>query len=113
MAQSATPSFTRVQNELAQVIRSVRSDCIPHETARQLLAYDYPGYTTLVGIDYAGERAILYHEHDRYAIAVRFGPDGLADGGARIAMFRDGPGLETWIAKLGCYWGWIHPRYRG
>lgn len=66
----------------------------------------------LIGLGYAGEKAVLYHEEDRYAIAVRFGPEGPAEGGAEIASFREDPGLETWIGKTRLYWGWLQPHYR-
>jgi hypothetical protein len=112
MAQAASQPIEQVRSDLARALRSLRSDCAPHETARQLLEYDHPGHTVLIGLDFEGSKAVLYHEVDRYAISIRFGPDGLAEGGTEIASFRDGTGLRTWIKKMRLYWGWLHPRYR-
>lgn len=112
MVQAARESIDGVRNDLARTLRSIRSDCIPHETARRLLEYDRPGHTALVGLDARGEKAVLYHETGRYAIAVPFGADGLADGGTEIADFRRGPGVAVWFRKMRHYWGWVHPRYR-
>lgn len=112
MPQVAHEPIGRVRDDLARAIRSLRSDCVPHETARRLLEYDRPRHTTLVGIDHEGEKAVLYHEANRCAVAVPFGPCGLADGGAEIADFRSRPGIETWVRKMHHYWGWVRPRYR-
>ena len=112
MARAAYQPVERVRNDLARAIRQLRPECVPHETARRLLEYDQPGHTALVGIDEDGEHAVLYHEGDRYAIAVGFDGDGLDAGGPEIASLRDGPGLEAWVEKRRPYWGWIHPRYR-
>jgi hypothetical protein len=55
---------------------------------------------------------VLYHCRDAYVAFVRIGPDGLADGGARLGSFDRGPGLEAWVQKTAAYWGWRHPRHR-
>lgn len=109
---AASISYREVQADLARWIRFHRSECIPSETARQLLSYDRPDHTHLVGIDYEAEKAVFYHCEDRYSIAVRFADSRLADGGPKLATFRDGPGIETWVRRLSYFWGWIHPRYR-
>lgn len=95
MSKAANESVSRVRNDLARAVRSLRSDCVPHETARRLLQYDRPGHTTIVGLDHEGGKAVLFHAADRYVVAVPFGQDGLADGGAEIADLRSGPGIET------------------
>lgn len=91
----ATTEYERTRGGLARTIRNRRSDCPPYELARQFLGYDHPEHTALVGIDVDGTRAVLFHERDRYGIAVSFGPNGLPHGGAKIAGFEDGPGIDT------------------
>lgn len=112
MASAASEPYEQVKDELARAIRSRRGDGVPGELARQLLVYDVPGHTHLVGIDRTGSKAVLYHCEDDYVVFVRLAGDGLADGGARMGSFDRGPGFEAWIEKMGAYWGWVHPRYR-
>lgn len=112
MASAAEPPYEEVKRDLAEALRRLRDDGAPGELARQLLAYDTPEHTRLVGIDRVGEKAVLYHGVDRYAVFVRIEPDGLAAGGARLGSFDRGVGLEAWVEKMGAYWGWRHPRYR-
>lgn len=108
----ATSDYAQAHDELAREIRKRRQDCPPDETARQLLAYDQAGHTALVGIGTDARRAVLYHEHDRYVITVSFGPDGLTNGGPRIAGSNYWPGIDTWVELMDAYWGWLHPRFR-
>jgi hypothetical protein len=112
MASAADAPYEQVKAGLARTLRRFRHDVAPGEIARQLLAYDVPDHTHLVGIDRTGEKAVLYHCEDAYVVFVRFGADGLADGGARLGSLDRGPGIEAWVAKMGAYWGWMHPRYR-
>lgn len=112
MATAAEKGYEAVKVDLARAIRKRRSDCIPGETARQILAYDSPDHAHLVGIDHLGEKAIFYSCGADEVIFVRFGPNGLADGGPCMGSFRRGAGLEAWIEKMAAYWGWLHPRYR-
>lgn len=97
---------------LARTIRTRRSDCPPHETARQLLEYDRPGHVGLVGVRYDARRAVLHHEGEGYAVGIEFGPDGLGDGGPVVAEFDGGTTVHAWVRRMRCYWGWVHPRYR-
>ncbi|MFB6362299.1 MAG: hypothetical protein ABEH59_13385 [Halobacteriales archaeon] len=112
MASAADTPYETVKHELARSIRTRRDDVPPGELARELLTYDVPDHTRLVGVDRTAEKAVLYHCVDRYVVFVRIEPDGLADGGARLGSFDRGVGLEGWIEKMGAYWGWKHPRYR-
>lgn len=112
MASAAGKPYEQVKDELARAIRARRPDGVPSELARQLLVYDVPGHTHLVGIDRPAEKAALYHCEDAYVVFVRFDGDGLADGGARLGSFDRGAGIEAWVEKMGAYWGWMHPRYR-
>ena len=107
-----TRNNEQARDELARAIRTRRSDCSPHELARKLLEYDQPGHAALVGIDADATKAVLYHERDRYMVAVSIGPDGLADGGPRIAGSDYWPGIETWVESMAADWGWVHPRFR-
>lgn len=104
--------YEQARDGLARALRSRRSDCLPHELARQLLEYDQPGHTALVGIDADARRAVLFHERDRYVIAVTIGADGLADGGPKIAGSDHWPGIDIWVELMDAYWGWLHPRYQ-
>lgn len=112
MASAAADPYEQVKDGLARAIRARRPEVPPGELARELLAYDVPEHSHLVGIDRSGEKAAFYHCADRYVVFVRFGPDGLADGGARLGSFDRGAGVEAWVEKMGAYWGWVHPRYR-
>lgn len=112
MASVAGVPHEQVKDELARAIRRLRSDGVPGELARQLLAYDVPDHTHLVGIDRRAEKAVFYHCVESYAVFVRFDADGLADGGARLGSLERGAGVEAWVEKMGAYWGWRHPRYR-
>lgn len=112
MATVADPPYEEVKDDLARALRTLRPDGPPGELARQLLSYDTPDHTHLVGVDRVGEKAVLYHCVDRYVVFVRIDPDGLADGGARLGSFERGPGIEAWVEKMAAYWGWRHPRYR-
>lgn len=112
MAPAAESPYEQVKADLARTLRRLRRDGAPDELARQLLAYDTPDHTHLVGIDRTGETAVLYHCDDRYAVFVRLEPDGLAEGGARLGSFDRGPGVAAWAEKMAAYWGWRHPRYR-
>lgn len=80
VAQEAQESFEDVGNDLAGRLRTLCHDSMPFGTARQLLEYDRPGPTAPVGLDCGGRSAAIYHEVDRYAIAVPGRSDGLADG---------------------------------
>ena len=97
---------------LARVIRKHRPTCPPRETARQLLEYDCPGHTALVGVDADASRAVLHHERDGYVIAVTLDADGLGDGGPVLAEFGFGANVYGWVRRMAGYWGWVHPRYR-
>jgi hypothetical protein len=112
MASAADTAYETVKDDLARSIRILRDDVPPGELARELLVYDVPDHTRLVGIDRTAEKAVLYHCIDRYVVFVRIEPGGLADGGARLASFDRGVGLEGWIEKMAAYLGWRHPRYR-
>lgn len=105
-------NYEQARDELARAIRTRRSDCPPHELARRLLEYDQPGHTALVGIDAEANRVVLYHERDRYVIAVAIESDGLADGGPMIAGSDYWPGIDAWKELMDTYWGWVHPRFR-
>lgn len=59
----ATTDYEQVRDELARMIRQNRSDCPPHELARQLLEYDRPGHTTLLGINDTATRAEIGRAH--------------------------------------------------
>jgi len=103
--------YESVRDELSLAIRRLRGDVPPGELARQLLGYDVPGHTHLVGLDRWGEKAVLYHCGDRYVVFVRYDDAGLAAGGARMDFL--GPtGVDDWVERLRAYWGWRHPRYR-
>lgn len=112
MATAADDPYEAVKADLARAIRTRRPDCPPGETARQLLAYDTPDHTHLVGIDHAGEKVVYRARASGEVIFVRFDSDGPADGGPVMGSFEEGPGFGAWIAKTGAYWGWLHPRYR-
>lgn len=112
MAAVTDQSYTEVKDELARTIRKLRSDCVPGETARQLLTYETPNHTHLVGIDHKGRKAVYYSCLRNEVIFVRFDNEGLADGGPMMGSFEKGPGFAAWIDKMGSYWGWVHPRYR-
>lgn len=112
MATAAEPPYAAVKAALARAIRTRRSDCIPAETARQLLAYDASGPVYLVGIDHAGTKAVYYSGRRHEVVFVRFDSSGLADGGAVLGSFEGESGFEAWIQKMDAYWGWLHPRYR-
>lgn len=112
MATAAGEPYEAVKDNLARTIRKRRSECIPGETARELLSVEAPNHTQLVGVDYAAEKAVYYSCQSNEVIFVRFGSDGLADGGPVMGSFEEGPGFEAWIEKMSAYWGWLHPRYR-
>ena len=110
MAAAADAPYGDVKADLARALRRLRSTGAPGELARELLRYDSPDHSHLVGLDRDGGKAVLYHCGDRYVVFVRIGPDGLADGGARQDSL--GPGIDAWVEMMGAYWGWRHPRYR-
>ncbi|MDZ7702777.1 MAG: hypothetical protein U5J98_12350 [Halobacteriales archaeon] len=110
MASAADPPYEDVKADLARALRTLRSTGAPGELARELLRYDAPDHSHLVGLDRDGEKAVLYHCTDGYVVFVRLGPDGLADGGARLGSL--GRGVDAWVEKMAAYWGWRHPRYR-
>lgn len=112
MAVAVNEPYEKAKHELTITIRKLRSGCIPGETAREILTYDTPGQTHLVGIDYEGSKAVFYSCRGNEVIFVRFGPQGLADGGPCTGSFDRGPGFEAWIEKMAAYWGWLHHRYR-
>lgn len=115
MASADTlPEFEQSRDDLARVIRKHRPHCPPVETARQLLEYDNPGQTALVGINDDATRAVLYHEPAEYVIGVDFDADGLADGGPKLAEFGDefGTNVYGWVRRADAYWGWLAPRFR-
>lgn len=108
-----SPDYEQHRDELARTIRRQRDDCDPYETARQLLEYESPGNTALVGINDDATRAVLYHDRDEYVVSVGFGPDGLADGGPRLAEFEPfGTNVYGWVRRMAAYWGWLNPRFR-
>lgn len=104
MVSALAGDYEQTRWEAVRTIRNRRSDCPSYEFARQLLEYDHPEHTALVGIDIDATRAVIYHEFDRYAISVSFGPDGLADDGAKISGFGDGPGVDTLVRTMDPYW---------
>jgi hypothetical protein len=112
MASAADTPYEAVKDDLARTLRTLRDDIPPGELARQLLAYDVPDHTHLIGVDHRAEKAVLYHCEERYVVFVRIQPDGVADGGARLSSFDRGVGIQTWAEKMTAYWGWRHPRYR-
>ena len=112
MATAADVPYERVKADLERALRRCRTSGVPGELARELLSYDVPDHSHLVGVDRAGEKAVLYHCRDGYVVFVRIGSDGLADGGARQGSFDRGLGFEAWVRKMSAYWGWVHPRYR-
>lgn len=112
---STAPTAGRNQavfDGLARAIRTLRRDCPPGETARELLSYDRPGHTALVGIRAGRRRALLHHERDRYAIWVEIGPGGLDAYGLEAADFSDGPRFDRWLEARRSELEWLHPRYR-
>lgn len=111
MATAADEPYEAVKDDLARAIQKRRSECVPGESARELLSYESPNQTHLVGIDYTGQKAVYYSCLNNEVIFVSFGTDGLADGGPVMGSFEEGPGFEAWIAKMSSYWGWLHPRY--
>lgn len=112
MAKAQIVNYQSVQHDLGQALRSLRSDCPPMETARELLSYDQDEQP-LVGIRYDGERVVYFQESNRQAIAVRLAADGLSkDGGLLIAKLSHEMGLEAWVEKMQHYWGWRRPKYR-
>ena len=112
MATVADHPYESVKDELARAIRTRRSDCCPGDTARKILSYDSPGHVHLVGIDRQAEKVVFYSCDREEVIFVRFGSEGLADGGPCMGSFQKGPGFEAWIEKMEVYWGWLHPRFR-
>ena len=130
MATVATRQSGAVEGSLAVAVATHGRVERPRAVARRLLALDRPGHTHLVGVDYAGSRAVYYDCLDRVALAVDLdvlADDELAcgndevDGEAatepldecstRLAALHDRP-LSPWIDRWGAYWGWRHPRYR-
>ena len=109
---TSIPDYEAALDGLARTIRTHRTDCPPHETARQLLEYDRPGHAALVGVRYDAGRAVLYHEGDEYVVGVEFGPGGLGEGGPVLAEFDFGANVYSWVRQMRAYWGWVHPRYR-
>ncbi len=110
MATAADAPYEDVKADLARALRRRRDAGAPGELARELLRYDVPDHTHLVGIDRDASKAVLYHCADRYVVFVRLEPEGLADGGARQG--RLGAGIDAWVEQMAAYWGWRHPRYR-
>lgn len=113
MATAAEHPYKDTLNGLTRAISKGRSDGVPSELAREILTYDVPGHTHLVGIDRQAQRATFYDCKERYAISVGIDTDGLANGGPSIALFKEGaPGIQCWVEKKRNSWGWVHPRYR-
>lgn len=112
MASAAGASYEAVKAGLARAIRTRRRAEPPGELARELLAYHRPGHVHLVGIDHAGETAVYHAVEPNEAVFVTFDADGLADGGPVMGSFDGVSAFEAWVAKMGAYWGWRHPRYR-
>lgn len=114
MASTATTAeqYQAVFDELARVIRTLRRDCPPGETARELLSYDRPGHTALVGIRSNGRRALLHHERDRYAISVEITADGIDAYGLEAADFSEDLRFDRWLEAKRPRLAWLHPRYR-
>lgn len=109
---SATPNYRDTLEALARYIRQHRSMVPPIEAARELLRYDRPGYSHVVGVADGGTTAYLYHVEGRYLIAVAFDGDRLADGGPEIGNFQEHGSIHGWIDRKGSSIGWLHPRYR-
>lgn len=109
MAVTVNEPYKQIKDGLAIAIRKSRSDCIPGETARQLLSYDSPNHTHLVGIDWECRKAVYCQCSKNEVIFIGFDSDGLANGGPTMNLEN---GLRTWIETMSAYWGWLHPRYR-
>lgn len=111
MATTADYPYETTRNELAEAIRRVQPEGAPWELAREILAYDVPGHSHVVGLKRRGTVS-FYHCEDRYAVAVRLESDGLADGGPRVGQL-DGPvEVAEWAWRRRNSWAWVHPRYR-
>lgn len=112
MARATVPDYRAVQNNLGRHLRSLRADCPPMETARLLLAHDGPGQR-LVGLRHDGGRVVYFQASTRDAIAAAFDDDGIDPRGGRpIGNLAERVSVESWVGKMGPYWGWRHPRYR-
>ena len=114
MATASAPGteYRDVFEDLGQHVGKHRSATPPYETARELLRYDTPGHTHLVGVSDGAKSAVLHHLDGRYLIAVPITRDGLADGGPEIASFRHEGSLREWIERHRVSLDWLHPRYR-
>lgn len=113
MATAVEHPYEDTLEGLARAIRKGRTDGAHRELAREILSYDHPGHTHMVGIDRQAERATFYQCADRYAISVELDAEGLAEGGPSVALFKeDAPGVRCWVKKKRNSWGWVHPRYR-
>lgn len=94
----------------AWILEVGEEDWFPGEVAREILEYDSPGHMHLVGLDWQAERVVFYHCDREEVIFVTLHSNGLANGGAVMGSFEWG--FETWVKKMGAYWGWLQPRYR-
>lgn len=112
MATAADEPYEAVKDDLARAIRKRRSDCLPGETAREILSYESPDHVHLVGIDTEAERVVFYSCRKNEVIFVPIEADGVADGGPVMGSFEEVVGFEGWIRKMRAYWGWLHPRFR-
>lgn len=112
MATAADEPFEVLKENLAQAIRKRRSDCLPGETACEILSYDHPDRVHLVGIESQAKRVVYYSCNSDEVIFVPIEPDGVGEGGPVMGSFEEVIGFNGWIDKMAAYWGWLHPRYR-
>jgi hypothetical protein len=112
MATAAEYPYETTKHELAEAIRRVQPEGAPWELAREILAYDVPGHSHVVGLKRRGTVS-FYHCEDRYAVAVRLAAEGLADGGPTVGRFDEGSiTVQHWAWLRRNSWAWVHPRYR-
>lgn len=112
MATAADDPYEAVKDDLARAIRKRRRDCLPGETAREILSYDTPDQVHLVGIDSLAERIVFYSCCNNEVIFIPIESDGVGDGGPVMGSFEEVVSFDGWIRKMSAYWGWLHPRYR-
>lgn len=112
MPTVATYPYEAAFDDLTRCIRKHRDDCIPDEIARKLLSYDNPDHSHLVGVTDKAKSVYLYHCSNQYNVASPLRSDGLSDVGPKLADFRYGSNLDSWLEIIGDYLVWKHPRYR-
>lgn len=112
MVTTADYAYEDARDGLAEAIRGVQPNCTPREVAREILAYDVPNHSHLIGVSLSGN-AYFYHCTDRYAISVAIDRDGLSNGGPiRASWDESSPNIDHWTWKRRDWWKWVHPRYR-